>query len=213
MATIKVAVRCRPFSEQGQLGVEVLQTSEATGEIGILNHRNPQRFAFSWAWWSAFGAASFCQGNEANIEQMQLVDQQKVHDSCGASIMGDFLSGMPVVLFAYGLSGSGKTFTVFGPDAAESTEAWYRFSEPHPLWGIFPRIAHEVFQRKTDGWVVSIRYFQNIVNSVRDLTSPTAQEHDYKKGLHKDADGFLEFDWVQSVPVESFDDLRRTILE
>lgn len=32
------------------------------------------------------------------------------------------MSGNAVVLFAYGLSGSGKTFTVFGPDAVDEPE-------------------------------------------------------------------------------------------
>jgi hypothetical protein len=34
------------------------------------------------------------------------------------------VGGSAVVMFAYGLSGSGKTFTVFGPDAADSPDAW-----------------------------------------------------------------------------------------
>ena len=63
--------------------------------------------------------------------------------------------------------------------------------------GIFPRIAHEVFQRKTKDWTVTVRYFQNIVNSVRDLTSITAQEKSFRHGLHKDRDGFMEFNWVE----------------
>jgi hypothetical protein len=61
-------------------------------------------------------------------------------DSCGQSILDDYMEGSPVVLFAYGLSGSGKTYTVFGPDAPSSPDAWYLFNEPHSSWGIFPRV-------------------------------------------------------------------------
>ena len=136
MATIKVAVRCRPFSEPGPLGVSVMQRDETTGEIGILNSRSEQRytpklpaggspssphehcrvpplkqclghlrslspwfsspatsayrasflcsasttrFAFTWAWWSAYGANKFVEsGNENELEEMELVDQEKV---------------------------------------------------------------------------------------------------------------------------------------
>lgn len=46
----------------------------------------------------------------------------KVYLSVGKKIKADLLTGNAVVLFAYGLSGSGKTFTVFGPDAVDEPE-------------------------------------------------------------------------------------------
>ena len=30
--------------------------------------------------------------------------------------------------------GSGKTYTVFGPDAIDAPEAWFKHNEPQPLW-------------------------------------------------------------------------------
>ena len=45
---------------------------------------------------------------------MHLVNQTEVYESVGEKIKADLLDGNAVVLFAYGLSGSGKTFTVFG---------------------------------------------------------------------------------------------------
>jgi hypothetical protein len=45
---------------------------------------------------------------------MTLINQEDVYNSCGTKIKTDLLQGNAVVLFAYGLSGSGKTFTVFG---------------------------------------------------------------------------------------------------
>lgn len=45
-----------------------------------------------------------------------------MYSSVGMKIKADLLTGNAVVLFAYGLSGSGKTFTVFGPDAVDEPE-------------------------------------------------------------------------------------------
>jgi adenylylsulfate kinase-like enzyme len=45
---------------------------------------------------------------------MPLINQQEVYAQCGLKIKQDLMEGNAVVLFAYGLSGSGKTFTVFG---------------------------------------------------------------------------------------------------
>ena len=49
-------------------------------------------------------------------ENMDLTTQYNVYEQVGRPVMSDLLHGHSVVLFAYGLSGSGKTYTVFGPD-------------------------------------------------------------------------------------------------
>ena len=59
----------------------------------------------------------------------------------------------------------------------------------------------QIFEMKQEGWEVSIRYFQNIVNDVRDLLSPIGEERHYKQGLHRDESGFMEFDWVSESTV------------
>lgn len=46
-------------------------------------------------------------------------------------------------------------------------QAWFKHAEPHPLWGIFPRLAYELFQDKGDGWKITMKYFQNVVETVR----------------------------------------------
>lgn len=55
-------------------------------------------------------------------EAMTLMNQEMVYSSVGTKIKDDLYDGNAVVLFAYGLSGSGKTFTVFGPDAIDIPE-------------------------------------------------------------------------------------------
>lgn len=60
---------------------------------------------------------------------MKLMNQQDVYGSVGRKIKSDLYDGNAVVLFAYGLSGSGKTFTVFGPDAVDIPEVCPIFCE------------------------------------------------------------------------------------
>ena len=79
---------------------------------------------------------------------MKFMGQQAVYEACGQQIKTDLLDGNAVVLFAYGLSGSGKTFTVFGPDDPATPVAWFKHAEPFKMWGIFPYLAYEVFQEK-----------------------------------------------------------------
>ncbi|GLD93676.1 hypothetical protein PINS_up002281 [Pythium insidiosum] len=211
--SIKVSVRCRPFTCDDQLGVLLTQTSDEEGEVQLLNSTySTTRFAFSYAWWSAYGYQRHVVGSPPEADQMTLIDQNAAYSSVGVKIKEDLLAGNAVVLFAYGLSGSGKTFTVFGPDAVDIPEAWFKHEEPHALWGIFPRLAYELFREKQDGWKISMKYFQNVVDTVRDLMSPVAQEQQYKSGMKKDADGFMDIEWCQSVVLKDWNDLRRTFM-
>jgi hypothetical protein len=113
--SIKVSVRCRPFTCDDKLGVVLTQSAEEEGEVQLINSTySTTRFGFSYAWWSAYGYQRHVQGDPPEVNQMTLIDQQAAYDSVGLKIKSDLLSGNAVVLFAYGLSGSGKTFTVFG---------------------------------------------------------------------------------------------------
>jgi len=221
--SIKVCVRCRPFVKDDQLGVKLTQSAEETGEVELLNSKySTDRFAFTYAWWSAYGYDRHLTGldgkgpaskeDQQAADHMILVNQKMAYDAVGTKVMADLMQGNAVVLFAYGLSGSGKTFTVFGPDAPDIPEAWFKHSEPHALWGIFPHLAYEVFQQKQDGWKITMKYFQNVVDTVRDLMSPMAKEMNYKSGMRKDEDGFMDIEWCEAEVLETWDDLRKAFM-
>ena len=115
--TIKVGMRCRPFVCNNPLGVNLQQEEEQSSSVEVINSKySKNRFAFTWSWWSAYGWERRVEGdkNKAVAESMTLVNQKMVFEACGPSIKGDLLDGNAVVLFAYGLSGSGKTFKLAG---------------------------------------------------------------------------------------------------
>lgn len=76
------------------------------------------------------------------------------------------------------------------------------------MQGIFPRLAYELFQEKQDGWKISMKYFQNVVDTVRDLMSSNAEEQHYKSGMRKDPDGFMDIEWCETKVLHSWNDLR-----
>ena len=55
-----------------------------------------------------------------------------------------------------------------------------------------------------------MKYFQNVVDTVRDLMSPNAEEQHYKNGMRKDPDGFMDIEWCIFKIVTSWNDLRQT---
>ena len=235
--SIKVAIRCRPFTIDDKLGVKMRQIGDEEGEVELINSDySTSRFPFTYSWWSAYGYQRHLKGdNMPDADGMELIDQNNAYMQCGLKIKTDLLTGNAgewdskpshhiismnlidltsiscylVVLFAYGLSGSGKTFTVFGPDAVDAPEAWFKHATPHPLWGIFPRLAYEIFNEKQDGWKITMKYFQNVVDTVRDLMSANCDEKHYKEGMRKDPDGFMDIEWCGSKVIHSWNDLRK----
>ena len=135
-----------------------------------------------------------------------------LYQGCGIRIKKELYDGNAIVLFAYGLSGSGKTFTVFGPDAADLPEAWFKWDKPHEMWGVFPHLAYETFQDSSDGWKITMKYFQNVVDIIRDLMSSIGEEKNYKIGMKKDKDGFTDVAWCSASVLAGWDDLRKTFL-
>mmetsp|Transcript_4889 Transcript_4889/g.6283 ORF Transcript_4889/g.6283 Transcript_4889/m.6283 type:complete len:113 (-) Transcript_4889:6-344(-) len=112
MATIQVAMRCRPFSTEDNLGVELVQNSmdPPTGEVNLLHNKmgDRARFAFSYAWWSAFKYEKKIKAEDkANADAMKMMSQPDVYEAVGRKIKADLMGGNAVVMFAYGLSGSG----------------------------------------------------------------------------------------------------------
>ena len=111
MATIKVGIRCRPFTIDDKLGVKMRQVDDEQGETELINcDYTTTRFPFTYAWWSAYGYQRHLTGdNMEDANNMELINQEAVYAGCGLKIKTDLLTGNAVVLFAYGLSGSGKT--------------------------------------------------------------------------------------------------------
>lgn len=55
-----------------------------------------------------------------------------------------------------------------------------------------------------------MKYFQNVVDTVRDLMSPNGEEQHYKNGMRKDPDGFMDIEWCGTKVLHSWNELRDT---
>jgi hypothetical protein len=98
---IQVAIRCRTFAKEDELGVRMIQHGDGSGEVELLSSKYSQnRFPFSYAWWSAYGWERYQQGNKPLSESMPLTSQEDVYSKCGVEIKGHILDGCAVVLFA-----------------------------------------------------------------------------------------------------------------
>ncbi len=215
---LKVCIRCRPFSVKDRAGIILEQLGETKGEARIVNAeqeraRGPNRYGFAYTWCSAYNYKKFLSADDDEnlqvYQQLKQISQEDVYESVGKKMLKELLHGQAVVMFAYGLSGAGKTYTVFGTDDPNSPQAWYKFNRPDENWGLFPRIAYDLLQMaaKHTGWKVRVKYFQNVVDDVKDLLTPQAPSKNYKRGMHVDSHGFMDITWCRSVEVSTWDEL------
>jgi hypothetical protein len=49
-----------------------------------------------------------------------------------------------------------------------------------------------------------------VIDTVRDLMSPSCEERTYKEGMRKDEDGFMDILWCGSAVLEDWNDMRST---
>ena len=132
-----MAVRCRPFAQDGKLACFINQEVGQQGEIRLVNvdgmFVRQTRFGFTYAWWSApnFKHHLTDEQDLHLAEQMKVTTQTDVYEHVGKGALQDLLTGHSIVMFAYGLSGSGKTYTVFGPDDPIKPEAWFKHKDVH----------------------------------------------------------------------------------
>ncbi|KAJ8979719.1 hypothetical protein NQ317_015543 [Molorchus minor] len=131
MASVKVAVRVRPFNQR-EIDMDsqlIIQMRDKT--TGILNNKanardeslKPKEFTFDYSYWSH------------DKDDENYASQERVYNDLGTEVVDCAFGGYNACVFAYGQTGSGKTFTMMG-------------SPDNP--GLIPRICKALFDRMTE---------------------------------------------------------------
>ena len=146
---VKVVIRCRPLSsDEVQDGRKmIVQMELKTGQITIRNSKAPDEPPKQF---------TFDQIFEPNTHQ------ENLYRDTAAPIVESVLEGYNGTIFAYGQTGTGKTFTMEGLD------------DPPALKGIIPRTFEHVFNRITTmannkQFLVSVSFLELYNEEIRDL--------------------------------------------
>lgn len=78
--------------------------------------------------------------------------QEEMYDRCAKPTITDFIDGKNGTIFAYGQSGSGKTFSMLGPDSVTAALCLDFKAVPQEvrnLFGIIPRAVEQIYEAKT----------------------------------------------------------------
>uniref|UniRef100_A0A915J254 Kinesin motor domain-containing protein n=1 Tax=Romanomermis culicivorax TaxID=13658 RepID=A0A915J254_ROMCU len=148
---IQVVVRARPmnFTEKKCGAVNLVSVVPDRREIIVkekINATSTRTFTFD----KVFGPSS---------------KQTDVYDEVVVPILEEVLMGYSCTIFAYGQTGTGKTFTMEGEKSCERNFSW----KDDPSSGIIPRTLHNLFETlgEQDYYIEIISKFQQADFTIR----------------------------------------------
>ena len=97
-------------------------------------------------------------------------NQAHVYRTIASPLVDNVMSGVNACVIAYGQTGAGKTYTVFGPSMDATTVTAENASE----LGVIPRAAHDIFERIEQDkgkyeYKVYVTYMQIYLDQIYDL--------------------------------------------
>ncbi|XP_003488806.1 kinesin-like protein Klp98A isoform X1 [Bombus impatiens] len=193
MASVKVAVRVRPFNKRelamnAKMIVQMdgrktrIFSTKTPGSCREIDREKYKDFTFDHSYWS-------CDASDDNY-----ASQEEVFYDLGTDVIESAFEGYNACVFAYGQTGSGKTFTMMGTPEAQ---------------GLIPRICKTLFARMAAGKESGASYrtevsFLEIHNErVRDLLrldqsqshSLRVREHPKRGPYVQDLSSHLVYDY------------------
>ncbi|XP_027862812.1 kinesin-like protein KIF11 isoform X2 [Xiphophorus couchianus] len=156
---IQVVVRCRPFNTMEHRSSHgVIDCDQSRKEVlvrtgGVTDKSSRKTYTFDMV----FGPAA---------------KQIDVYRSVVCPILDEVIMGYNCTVFAYGQTGTGKTFTMEGERTPNAQFTW----EEDPLAGIIPRTLHQIFEKLSENgteFSVKVSLLEIYNEELFDLLSPT----------------------------------------
>ncbi|XP_026966036.1 kinesin-like protein KIF1B isoform X6 [Sagmatias obliquidens] len=157
-ASVKVAVRVRPFNSRETSKESKCIIQMQGNSTSIINPKNPKEapksFSFDYSYWSHTSPEDPC-----------FASQNRVYNDIGKEMLLHAFEGYNVCIFAYGQTGAGKSYTMMGKQ--EESQA-----------GIIPQLCEELFEKINDNcneemsYSVEVSYMEIYCERVRDLLNP-----------------------------------------
>nr|XP_033796090.1 kinesin-like protein KIF11 isoform X2 [Geotrypetes seraphini] len=157
---IQVVVRCRPFNltERKVNSYSVLECDCIRKEVAVRT-----------------GGINEKLGKKTYTFDMVFGPQAKqidVYRSVVCPILDEVIMGYNCTIFAYGQTGTGKTFTMEGERSPDAEFTW----DEDPLAGIIPRTLHQIFEKLSENgteFSVKVSLLEIYNEELFDLLSPS----------------------------------------
>ncbi|XP_033632588.1 kinesin-like protein KIF11-B [Asterias rubens] len=168
---IQVFVRCRPIneSEKKRGSHKVVEVNKNKKDVHVNVEVAEKSSTKTFSFDKAFGPKA---------------KQIEVYKSVVLPTLDEVLMGYNCTVFAYGQTGTGKTFTMEGDRTPDPAMSW----EEDPLAGIIPRAMHQIFEKLQSQEVefsVRVSFLELYNEELFDLLS--AQEDTQRLRIFEDA--------------------------
>uniref|UniRef100_A0A673HEB9 Kinesin-like protein n=1 Tax=Sinocyclocheilus rhinocerous TaxID=307959 RepID=A0A673HEB9_9TELE len=156
---IQVVVRCRPFNtvERKSASHTVVECDQNRKEVMVRTGGATDKAARkTYTFDMVFGPSA---------------KQIEVYRSVVCPILDEVIMGYNCTVFAYGQTGTGKTFTMEGERSPNEEFTW----EEDPLAGIIPRTLHQIFEKLSNNgteFSVKVSLLEIYNEELFDLLSP-----------------------------------------
>ncbi|KAL2083650.1 hypothetical protein ACEWY4_021423 [Coilia grayii] len=157
---IQVVLRCRPFNavERKSASHGVVECDQNRKEVNLKTGGFTDKSARkTYTFDMVFGPSA---------------KQIEVYRSVLCPILDEVMMGYNCTVFAYGQTGTGKTFTMEGERSTDEEYTW----EEDPLAGIIPRTLHQIFEKLSDNnseFSVKVSLLEIYNEELFDLLSPS----------------------------------------
>ncbi|KAG5362459.1 Kinesin-like protein bimC [Yarrowia sp. C11] len=180
---IKVVVRSRTRNERekNQNSEVVVDASEADATITVNDNQRQKTFTVD----QVYGPES---------------DQNMVYDGVVAPVLQHVMDGINCTIFAYGQTGTGKTYTMVGDVEGQSDVGGLSHEA-----GIIPRVLHSLFRRlEIEGldYAVKCTFLELYNEDIRDLNDTTEKPKTVKLFVERDG---VKVDGLDEVYLNSSD--------
>uniref|UniRef100_A0A8C4MSS7 plus-end-directed kinesin ATPase n=1 Tax=Equus asinus asinus TaxID=83772 RepID=A0A8C4MSS7_EQUAS len=163
-ASVKVAVRVRPFNSRETSKESKCIIQMQGNSTSIINPKNPKEapksFSFDYSYWSHTSPEDPC-----------FASQNRVYNDIGKEMLLHAFEGYNVCIFAYGQTGAGKSYTMMGKQ--EESQA-----------GIIPQVKNKTMKNLCSSlflgfncfnnyfYLANVSYMEIYCERVRDLLNP-----------------------------------------
>lgn len=194
---VTVGVRVRSFTstEPRELAIRMAgSTCQITSE-----ERGSQRFTFDHCFWS----------NDVADDGIGFSSQQDVYETIGAPLVANLAQGYNCCLIAYGPTGSGKTYSLFGSQENNKSGAT---SGVNVHEGVVPRVLRQMFSVMGQDRVESVTCtaVEIYLENVYDLLDDARRELQVKPDLNKKT---FYIAGAAEREVRNFDDVRDMLVQ
>lgn len=179
---VKVAIRLRPMSknERAKNFEKIIDIDQKQGSAFITNPQNHSKVQFTY---------DFAFPHNCN--------QEEIYENTSAPVVDAVLQGINGTIFAYGQTGTGKTYTMDGEVKGDNR-------------GIVPRAFEHIFDYMTANseshkFSVTITYVEIYNEQIRDLLAE--HEHEGSLNIREDPDKGFYIQGVNEKTVKTIDDL------